>query len=937
METNKAKISKKIRVIVVIAFIAIYILTTYISLRSQYLEYLELGEQYVEKFFTDIKYKYSIMAISFVLLSIILYFTNRGIRKGLKPFFEQEKREVPKLPNKSITLIIAAIASVIISNNLLDKVLLFVSNASFGKVDIIFNLDISYYMFIKPLIESLIWYLIFLIIGISIYMAGYYIIVFNLYFKAIDRDLLRESKLIKKLLRNVILLSIVIGLNTALNTQNIVTGKFLTLSDGTELTGAGIVESTVQLWGYLLLAIVIVVSVILAVKYFAKKQNKKIVYPLLAVPVYLVALFIVMVGYNLIFVKSNEFDRERKYISENIEATQDAYNINVEETNADYSGTIKEEEVEQNSDVIDNITIVDKDLVVQSLKDTQTETGYYTFRDATLTKYNMNGKEQLVYVAPREIENNTVSYNNKTYEYTHGIGQIVASATSVTEDGNIQYLQKDISGSDNIYEIKEPRIYYGVETNSVVVTNTKNKTEYDYTDSDGVEHTYNYTGDSGIQVGFWDRLILAITNRDIKLAMSSTVSNESKILTNRNIIGRAKTVLPNLIYDENPYTVIDDGKIYWVLDAYTVSDKYPYSTFTEIEYDGAKRDINYIRNSVKVIINAYNGDMTFYITDRSDPVIMAYFKLYPTIFSDYTGKEIPEGIKSQFKYPEFLYKVQSEMLMVYHNVKEDVLYRNSDIWAFAKYGTTSSKSKISTLEPYYAMIKTPDSENSAFGLVQMYTQNGKSNIISYLVGTCDGTECKLKIYKYPADSNILGPIQLDNQIDQDETISTELASINVTGSKITKEMKIIPIDNSILYVETIYQTMTNEPNQPTTLKKVIVASGTKVAIGDTLSEAITNLLSQSAVNIEVTNTEDIDGMIQAIIDANKNLTESNDRNDWEMMGSDLKELQSLIDSLDKMIQENENKPKETDTISSTEKNENEQDGIINSIKNVINQ
>ena len=152
--------------------------------------------------------------------------------------------------------------------------LLFVSNASFGKVDIIFNLDISYYMFIKPLIESLIWYLIFLIIGISIYMAGYYIIVFNLYFKAIDRDLLRESKLIKKLLRNVSLLSIVIGLNTALNTQNIVTGKFLTLSDGTELTGAGIVESTVQLWGYLLLAIVIVVSVILAVKYFIKKQNK---------------------------------------------------------------------------------------------------------------------------------------------------------------------------------------------------------------------------------------------------------------------------------------------------------------------------------------------------------------------------------------------------------------------------------------------------------------------------------------------------------------------------------------------------------------------------------------------------------------------------------------------------------------------------------------
>ena len=907
MEKNKLRISKKMRAIIVIAFIAIYALGTYVSLRGQYLEYVELGEQYVEKFFTDIKYKYSIMGITFVLLSIILYFTNRGIKKGLKPFFEQEKREVPKLPNKSITLIVAAIASVIVSNDLVDKVLLFVSNASFGKTDIIFNLDISYYMFIKPLVEALLSDFVKLMIALSAYMAGYYIIIFNFYFKAVDRELLRKSKLIKKLLRNAIIVSIGMALQNALNTQNIVTGKFLTLSNGTELTGAGVIESTIQLWGYLILSVIIVIAVIISVKFFAQNKMKKIVYPVAVVPIYLVTLFLVMVGYDFIFVKSNEFDKERKYISENIKSTQEAYNIKVKETSIEYSGTIKEDEVEKNDDVIDNITIVNKDLVKKSLKDTQTETGYYTYNSVSLAKYNINGKDQLTYVAPREAENNTISYNNKTYEYTHGMGQIIASATSVTEDGNVEYLQKDISGSDNMLEVKEPRIYYGVETNSVAVTNTKNKSEYDYTDSDGVEHVNNYDGNSGIQVGFWDRLILAVKNKDIRLAMTSSISSESKILTNRNIVKRAKAVLPNLIYDENPYTVVDDGKIYWVLDAYTVSDKYPYSTYTEVEYDGAKRNINYIRNSVKVIINAYDGEMTFYITDRNDPVIMAYLKLYPTIFSDYTGKEIPDGIKQQMKYPKFLYDVQSEMLMVYHNVKEDVLYRNNDIWALTKYGTTSTKSKVATLEPYYAMIKTPDNDKNELGLIQMYTQNGKSNITSYLVGSCNGTECELKIYKYPTDSNILGPIQLDNQIDQDETISTELSTIDVTGSKISKDMKIIPINNTVLYVETIYQTMTNEPNQPTTLKKVIVASGTKVAIGNTLEEAISNLLSQSAVNIEITNTEDVDGMIQAIINANKNLTESNDRNDWEMMGSDLKELQSLIDSLDKMIKENNKK------------------------------
>jgi len=897
------KIGKKTRAMLVIAFIAIYLLVTYITLRGQYLEYLELGAQYVEKFFIDIKYKYSIMGITFICLSFILYFTNRGIKKGLKPFFDQENLEVPKLPNKSITLVIAAIISVIVSNDLLEKVLLCVSNASFNKIDIIFGLDISYYMFIRPLIQTLIDYIIKLIIGLSLYMALYYIVVFNIYFKAVDRTLLRESKLIKKVLRNAIILAIIMAIQTILNTQNIVTGTFLTLSNGIELTGAGTVESIIQLWGYIGLAILIVIAATMAVRYFITRQNKKIMYAFISIPIYLVTLFLVMIGYDLIFVNPNEFDAERKYIEKNIQSTQEAYDIKVEESNIDYTGTIKEEEIQKNSDVIDNIILVNDKLVIQSLKDTQTESGYYAFRNENLAKYEINGNKQLVYVAPREIENLGVSYNNKTYEYTHGMGQIVASAISVTEDGNVKYLQKDIAGTDNIYEIKEPRIYYGLETNSIAVTNTKNKTEYDYTDNEGIEHIYNYTGESGIQVGFGDRLILSMTNGDLRLAMSTSISSESKILPNRNIVERAKTVLPNLIYDEKPYTVIDDGQIYWVLDGYTVSDQYPYSTYIDIENEGEKKNINYIRNSVKIIINAYNGEMTFYITDRNDPIVMAYLNLYPTIFSDYTGKEIPESIKSQLKYPEFLYKVQSEMLRVYHNVKEDVLYRNSDIWSLATYGTTTTKNKKTTLEPYGAIIKTPDNDEPQFGLVQMYTLNGKSNIISYLIGTCEGTECKLKIYKYPADSNILGPSQLDNQIEQDETISTELETLNVAGSKITKEMKIIPINNTVLYVETIYRTMTNEPDTSTTLEKIIVASGTKVAIGDTLKEAITNLLSKSAVNIEINNTEDIEGLINAIINANNNLTESTDRKDWEMIGSDLKNLQGLIELLEKMIKE----------------------------------
>ena len=732
----------------------------------------------------------------------------------------------------------------------------------------------------------------------------YYIIVFNLCFDGIDRTMLKNSNLIKNLLRNVVILAILAGILTIFNTQNILTEKFLTLNDDINLTGAGFMESTVKLWGYIIFAFVIVGAIITSVIFFKKNKNKKIMYTLLTIPGYLVLLFVVMVVTDFIFVKPNEFDKERKYIKENIEATRTAYGINETENNVNYSGTIEENEINDSKEILNNIPIVSQNMVKQSLEDTQTEAGYYTFRNIFTTKYQENN---VVYIAPREIVEQSISYNNKTYEFTHGIDQIVINATNTSEDGNVKYIKKDIDSNK--------RIYYGLETNSIAVTNTKNKSEYDYTDSEGNEHTYNYEGNSGIQVGFLDRLILALRNGDIKLAFSTSVTNQSKILTNRNVIERAKTALPYLIYDQNAYTIETEDQIYWVIDAYTVSNQYPYSSYTTIETEKEKQYINYIRNSVKVIVNAYNGEMKFYITDKNDPIISAYKKIYPSMFEE---NEIPKEIQKQLKYPELLYNVQAEMLRVYHNVKEDVLYRNGDIWALATYGKTNSKIKNTTLEPYYTMLKTPDGENK-FGLVQLYTQKNKSNIISYLVGTCDGTKNNLEIYKYSADSNILGGNQLDNLIEQDETISAEINSLNVTGVKISKEMKIIPINNTLLYVETIYQTRTNETNQPMTLEKVVVASGTKVAIGDDLNSAVKKLISQSAVNLEVNNTEDIDGLIDTIIKANNNLTDSNARNDWEMMGTDIKTLQDLIQKLDKMRQENTKKMTQSATQSTNTK------------------
>ncbi len=254
--------------------------------------------------------------------------------------------------------------------------------------------------------------------------------------------------------------------------------------------------------------------------------------------------------------------------------------------------------------------------------------------------------------------------------------------------------------------------------------------------------------------------------------------------------------------------------------------------------------------------------------------------------------------------------MQANILKIYHNVKPDVLYRADDLWDIAKYNSVkSTKSAGTYMQPYDTMVKTADGEQ--LGLVQIYTPDEKQNIISYLVGSTKDSVNELKLYKFSADSNMVGPMQLDKQIEEDEAISAQLETLNTTGTKLTKKMLIIPINNTLLYVEPVYQTMLNESEVPI-LKKVIVASGNKVAIGDTLTKALENLLSTYAVDIEVENTDDIEGLIEAIIKANKNLTESNTNNDWEMMGKDIKRLQDLIISLETVKEEEEKKKEELD-------------------------
>ena len=624
-----------LRRILVTVFLIVCAVIAYINFRGSYLEYKELGENYLQTFLTKEKYYYRVLIINFILVYIIMYFSGRKIKKGLKVFFEQENKQVPRLPNKSIAVVTAIIESLIVGQKFTPNIILWISNTSFREVDAVFGLDVSFFMFIEPLLKMAVLYFIAICIGIIIYTFIYYVIVFNKYFDGVDRETLKQNLAMKTLYRNIRLVAIGLCAYIVVCSMDIVFDNFLTTDNGIKLAGAGLVDSTIKYWGYNILGVVLLLSIFRAINSFKKGKQSKILKDLIVVPIYLVALFIVMLMFDLIFVNQNEFDKEKKYIESNISTTKKAYGIDCDSESIDYTGTITDEEVQKNQNIIDNATIVDKQTVLENLNETQASSGYYTYKIAKISSYEVNGMKKLMYVSPREIINNRRTYNSKTYEYTHGYGLIFTSSTESSDDGTIMYIQNDIAGKEsNIIKVNEPRIYYGLETNTTVVTNAKDKKEFDYSDEQK-DYETSYNGEAGLKMNFLDRLILGIKEKNVNIALSGSVTSESKILINRNIIKRARLALPDVIYDNNPYTVLDEnGDIYWVIDAYTVSSSYPYSTYTEIEYNGQKRDINYIRNSIKVIINSYTGEMKYYITDRTDPIAMAYRKVYPELFQD---------------------------------------------------------------------------------------------------------------------------------------------------------------------------------------------------------------------------------------------------------------------------------------------------------------
>ena len=703
--------------------------------------------------------------------------------------------------------------------------------------------------------------------------------------------------MVKQLINVIIAGTVVVIMYNFLSHQDILIGDMLQKESikGAYLTGAGFLDVNIKLWIYRIISIVIIIAVYNFIKGIKKEESKKILFSIVLVPATLIVVFIANIAIDSIFLRGNDIDREKEYILQNIRATEEAYNVNIENKEITKGTEITSEKVKKDSESIEKLPIITPDVVTETLEnntDNKEKKTLYKYGTPNLVK---NGNEY-EYLTTREMDDKDKTLTNKIYKYTHGNFGILTSSSKVNENGYLLNTSEKFEGQElNGIKIKEPRLYYGNNTNTYGVVGGKDMKEYDYPTSTLTNKENIYSGNGGIKLNFLERLIITLTKGTTDLVFNNKITDDTRILLNRQITERAKKILPNIRYDKDPYLVVkEDGGLAWVIDGYTITGRYPYSQKVPIEAEqGGKERINFIRNSVKVIVDAYNGNIDFYVTDTTDPFISTTMKTYPTLLKNYN--ELPENIKKQMRYPQYLFDIQAKVLSTYHNTDVDNIYRADDRWEVTEVSGSGQKSSTSM----YTILKEGTDLKPA--IITTYTPEKKKNIVSYLVGQAENGVNKLTMYRYNEKSE-LSLSFIDTQIEKDEKVQKELRELTTLGTELKTVRILLPYENTTLYIKTIYQVFLNEDSVPV-LKKVIVANKGKVGIGNNLKEAMQRMLTENAIDIDVRDLANEDELKDAIIKQNKTLKDVIKQGDFEYTGKDIQKLIKLVDQLEEVSKE----------------------------------
>jgi len=536
-------------------------------------------------------------------------------------------------------------------------------------------------------------------------------------------------------------------------------------------------------------------------------------------------------------VKPNEVTKESPYIINNIRFTRLGYGLNkIREKQFPMDHPVTYADIQKNRATIKNIRLWDRRPLIQTYKQLQEIRLYYDFKSVNVDRYSF-GIPQEVALAARELPPSQIPLRARTWVnthliYTHGYGVVMNPVNEVTAEGMPKFILKDIPPRASVpLKISRPEIYYGEETDTYAIVRSKTK-EFDY--PRGNQNVYTtYQGDGGVQLSSWLRkIVYAWQFSDIKILLTGYVTDHSRIMLHRIITDRDETIAPFLSYDSDPYIVVgEDGRLYWIHDAYTTSNMYPYSE--PITESRRTRGFNYIRNSVKVVIDAFNGKVSYYVVDPDDPMVRTYQKIFPSLFKPISA--MPAFLKKHLRYPTDLFTVQAEMYNVYHMKDPKVFYNQEDLWNIPH---EIYQGKEQKMIPYYIIMKLPGASSEEFILMLPLTPSRKNNMVSWMCARCDGEHYgELVVYKLSKEKLIYGPMQMEARINQKPDISSKLTLWGQKGSSVIRgNLLIIPIDQSFIYVEPVY--LQSEQSEMPELKRVVVAFGEQLEMRTNLDRAL---------------------------------------------------------------------------------------------------
>ncbi|AYD39056.1 UPF0182 family protein [Clostridium fermenticellae] len=873
--------------------------------------YKKLGylSVYFTKMIAVIKLMIPIFIVAFVAIWIYYKSLNMSIMKYRKVFEVKTKREtVRKRIFFIFDFLVSFIMAYIFSITYWYRILQFTHAVKFDISDPIFHINVSFYVFKLPLLQSLFGGFVSLLVVLVL-------ITLFVYFTLVLTDKVKYSKGFK--INPININSLHSGITKFAGKQLAIIASLLMLcvsvgyifkclnlvySTRGVAFGASYTDIHVSLPFFIVISVTSIISSGVIFWSITKSKVKPIFVSIIAIIGLILLENITSLGVQNFIVKSNQKTLEQPYIKYDIDYTRKAFNINKTEVHPfEVKDNLTLKDIESNKDTINNIRINSVNQALEFYNQVQIIRYYYEFNDVDVDRYNIDGKFNQVFIAAREIDTQSVDPNtwqNKHLIYTHGYGIVMNKVNSVTSEGQPDFVIKDIPSQNSTdIKLKNPRIYFGEKTNDYAIVDT-NMNEFDYPQG-GNNQMNKYDGTAGIKMSFINKLLFAINQKDINFILSRDINSNSKILINRNIVDRAKKIAPFLKYDSNPYIVINNGKLCWILDAYTTSNVYPFSQ----PQDG----VNYIRNSVKVVIDAENGDTNFYIVDKNDPIINSYSKIFPGLFKDTSG--LSNDIKQHFKYPQDMFDIQCSVYGKYHMTDPGVFYNGEDLWQVSKNQKQVGGEK-NTAESPYVVMKLPGQKSEEMILLQYFNMRNKDNMVALFGAKMDkGNYGKLVVYKFPPQKTIYSPYLFKQNLNQDTTISQQLSLWNKNGSQVQfGDTIIVPINDSLLYVEPMYL-RANGKNSIPEVKRVIVSYGNKIVLAENIDSALKQLFNYSTDTDDQNDTDNnqatgnLDSNKQQYIKQAQDLynkaVDAQKNGDWAKYGEYIKSLGQIIEFLNK--------------------------------------